>query len=338
MTPFLQIRDLKTHFPISKGLLFQKEIGRVKAVDGVSLDLKQGEILGLVGESGCGKSTLGRSILHIIRPTSGQVLLEGVNLTLLAPEALRSARKDFQMIFQDPYATLNPRMTVYDTLAEAFRAHFKIKASEIKSEVVQLLGKVGLPANSLNKYPHEFSGGQRQRIAIARALAVKPKLIVADEPVSALDVSVQAQIINLLAKLCRELGLTLVFISHDLSVVKHIADRIAVMYLGKIVELGPAVTVVEHPLMPYTQALVSAVPIPDPILEKSRKRMLLTGDPPSPMNPPRGCPFRTRCPYAIEKCAQVVPPLEDFGTQFAACIRIREIMPATGSSTTPFSS
>jgi oligopeptide transport system ATP-binding protein len=338
MTPFLQIRDLKTHFPISKGLLFQKEIGRVKAVDGVSLNLKQGEILGLVGESGCGKSTLGRSILHIIRPTSGQVLLDGVNLTLLAPEALRSARKDFQMIFQDPYATLNPRMTVYDTLAEAFRAHFKINGNAIKAEVVQLLGKVGLPATALNKYPHEFSGGQRQRIAIARALAVKPKLIVADEPVSALDVSVQAQIINLLAKLCRELGLTLVFISHDLSVVKHIADRIAVMYLGKIVELGPAVTVVDHPLMPYTQALVSAVPIPDPVLERSRKRMLLTGDPPSPINPPSGCPFRTRCPYAIEKCAQVVPPLEDYGTQFAACIRIPEITPLTGSSPTPFSS
>ncbi|MDB6054391.1 MAG: oligopeptide/dipeptide transporter, ATPase subunit [Verrucomicrobiales bacterium] len=334
MNPFLQIRELKTHFPISKGIIFQREVGKVKAVDGVNLELQQGEILGLVGESGCGKSTLGRSILHIIRPTSGQVLLDGVNLTLLEPEALRSARKDFQMIFQDPYATLNPRMTVYDTLAEAFRAHFKVKGNAIKAEVVQLLGKVGLPASALNKYPHEFSGGQRQRIAIARALAVKPKLIVADEPVSALDVSVQAQIINLLAKLCRELGLTLIFISHDLSVVKHIADRVAVMYLGKIVELGPAVTVVERPLMPYTKALVSAVPIPDPVLEKSRKRMLLTGDPPSPINPPSGCPFRTRCPYAIEKCAQVVPPLEDFGTQFAACIRIREIqgLESVGSS------
>jgi oligopeptide transport system ATP-binding protein len=323
---FLEIKDLKAHFPVERGIIFRSEIGTVKAVDGVTLTLRRGEILGLVGESGCGKSTLGRTILQLIPATDGAVILAGKNLTQLEGTELRHARADFQMIFQDPYASLNPRMTVFDTLAEAIGAHAKIPGSEMPRRVDELMEKVGLSPRFLNKYPHEFSGGQRQRIAIARALAVEPKLIVADEPVSALDVSIQAQIINLLAKLSREMQLTLIFISHDLSVVKHISDRIAVMYLGKIVELGPAAKVFERPLHPYSKALVSAVPIPDPIREKKRERIILAGDPPSPMNPPAGCPFHPRCPYAIADCAKIVPRLENFDeSQQASCIRMREI-------------
>jgi oligopeptide transport system ATP-binding protein len=323
---FLQIKDLKAHFPVERGIVFRHQVGTVKAVDGVTLTLGRGEILGLVGESGCGKSTLGRTILQLIPPTDGVVVLAGKNLTQLRGSQLRHARADFQMIFQDPYASLNPRMTVFDTLAEAIQAHAKIPRGEIPRRVTELMEKVGLAPRFLKKYPHEFSGGQRQRIAIARALAVEPKLIVADEPVSALDVSIQAQIINLLAKLSREMQLTLIFISHDLSVVKHISDRIAVMYLGKIVELGPATKVFERPLHPYSKALVSAVPIPDPAREKKRERIILAGDPPSPLNPPGGCPFHPRCPYAIPDCARIVPKLENFDEdQQASCIRIREI-------------
>jgi len=323
---FLEIKDLKAHFPVERGIIFRKEIGTVKAVDGVTLTLRRGEILGLVGESGCGKSTLGRTVLQLIPATEGAVVLAGKNLTQLQGTDLRHARADFQMIFQDPYASLNPRMTVFDTLAEAIGAHAKIPGSEMPRRVNELMEKVGLSPRFLKKYPHEFSGGQRQRIAIARALAVEPKLIVADEPVSALDVSIQAQIINLLAKLSREMQLTLIFISHDLSVVKHISDRIAVMYLGKIVELGPAAKVFERPLHPYSKALVSAVPIPDPVREKKRERIILAGDPPSPMNPPAGCPFHPRCPYAIADCAKIVPRLENFDeSQQASCIRMREI-------------
>ena len=323
---FLEIQNLQTHFPVERGIVFSRRIGTVKAVDGVSLALKQGEILGLVGESGCGKSTLGRTILQLIPPTAGAVILAGKNLLQLKPEELRAARADFQMIFQDPYASLNPRMTVFDALAEAIRAHKNIPKRELPGRVDELLKKVGLPPRSSRKYPHEFSGGQRQRIAIARALAVEPKLIIADEPVSALDVSIQAQIINLLARLSREMKLTLLFIAHDLSVVKHISDRIAVMYLGRIVELGPAADVFERPLHPYTKALVSAVPIPDPDREKKRQRIILPGDPPSPMNPPAGCAFHPRCPFAMERCAQVVPEFESLGgEQKAACIRLREI-------------
>jgi oligopeptide transport system ATP-binding protein len=323
---FLEIKDLKAHFPVERGIIFRQEIGTVKAVDGVTLTLRRGEILGLVGESGCGKSTLGRTILQLIPPTKGTVILAGKNLTQLRGTELRHARADFQMIFQDPYASLNPRMTVFDTLAEAIQAHVNIPRAEIPRRVSELMEKVGLSPRFQKKYPHEFSGGQRQRIAIARALAVEPKLIVADEPVSALDVSIQAQIINLLAKLSREMQLTLIFSSHDLSVVKHISDRIAVMYLGKIVELGPAAKVFERPLHPYSKALVSAVPIPDPVREKKRERIILAGDPPSPMNPPPGCPFHPRCPYAIADCARIVPKLENFDeTQQASCIRMREI-------------
>ena len=324
---FLEIQNVKTHFPVEKGIIFRRNVGTVRAVDGVSLTLKQGEILGLVGESGCGKSTLGRTILQLIPPTDGAVILAGKNLAELKGNDLREARADFQMIFQDPYASLNPRMTVFDTLAEAIGAHNKtIRSSEMPARVSALMEKVGLSPRFVKKYPHEFSGGQRQRIAIARALAVEPKLIIADEPVSALDVSIQAQIINLLAKLSREMQLTLIFISHDLSVVKHISDRIAVMYLGKIVELGAAAEVFEKPLHPYTKALVSAVPIPDPVREKLRQRIILAGDPPSPMNPPVGCAFHPRCAYAVAACQEKVPPLKSFGNgREAACIRVKEI-------------
>ena len=326
MTPFLELRDVKTHFPVEHGLVFRKRVGTVRAVDGVSLTLRQGEILGLVGESGCGKSTLGRTILQLLPASEGTVVLGGRSLTALRGAELRSARADFQMIFQDPYASLNPRMTVFDTLAEAIRAHHAVPAGELPARVAALMEKVGLAPRYQRKYPHEFSGGQRQRIAIARALAVEPKLIVADEPVSALDVSIQAQIINLLAKLSREMGLTLVFISHDLSVVRHIADRIAVMYLGKIIELGPAAAVFDHPLHPYTQALVSAVPVPDPAREKLRQRVVLAGDPPSPLNPPSGCAFHPRCRFAVEACKATGPALEEISSgRDVACLRAREL-------------
>jgi oligopeptide transport system ATP-binding protein len=323
---FLQIENLKTHFPVDRGMIIRRRVGTVRAVDGVSLTLARGEILGLVGESGCGKSTLGRTILQLIPPTEGAIVLGGKNLAGLAKRTLRAARSDFQMIFQDPYASLNPRMTVFDTLAEAMQAHRKIPAAELNERVAALLNKVGLSPRFVKKYPHEFSGGQRQRIAIARALAVEPKLIIADEPVSALDVSIQAQIINLLAKLSREMQLTLIFISHDLSVVKHISDRIAVMYLGRIVEVGPATQVFTQPLHPYTKALVSAVPIPDPEREKQRQRIILSGDPPSPLNPPAGCAFHPRCAHAQPACAQKIPALEEFdGARQVACLRVREI-------------
>jgi oligopeptide transport system ATP-binding protein len=326
--PFLQIQDLKAHFPVEKGFIFKKRLGVVKAVDGVSLTLQKGEVLGLVGESGCGKSTLGRTLLRLIPPTAGTVVLEGKNLAGLSGNELRAARADFQMIFQDPYASLNPRMTVNDALTEAIRAHRRVSSGQIGKAVSDLMQRVGLSPRFARKYPHEFSGGQRQRIAIARALAVEPKFIVADEPVSALDVSIQGQIINLLERLTREMELTLIFISHDLSVVKHISRRIAVMYLGKIVELGPAVDVFERPLHPYTKALVSAIPIPDPDRERKRERILLRGDPPSPMNPPSGCPFHPRCPFAIEACSRVVPAYDSLAQrpeQVAACIRIHEL-------------
>lgn len=332
--PFLEIRDLKTHFPVERGVLFRRQIGSVRAVDGVSLSLRRGEILGLVGESGCGKSTLGRSILQLIPPTEGTVVLAGRNLTSLRGGELRRARADFQMIFQDPYATLNPRMTVFSTLAEAIRAHKAVPPAELPGRVSALMKKVGLAPRFLKKYPHEFSGGQRQRIAIARALAVEPKLIIADEPVSALDVSIQAQIINLLGALSREMQLTLIFISHDLSVVRHISDRIAVMYLGRVVELGPAARVFERPLHPYTKALVSAVPIPDPMREQQRQRIVLTGDPPSPMDPPGGCPFHPRCSYCVDDCKKVVPKLENFDSeQIVSCIRAGEINGARAART-----
>ena len=323
---FLEIEDLQTHFPVEAGLIFKRRLGTVRAVDGVRLSIEEGKVLGIVGESGCGKSTLGRTIVQLIPPTAGTVILEGRNLNQLHGRGLRRARRDFQMIFQDPYASLNPRLNVFDTLAEAIRTHKTVPRGELRRRVTALMQKVGLLPRTMKKYPHEFSGGQRQRIAIARALAVEPKLIIADEPVSALDVSIQAQIINLLVLLRHEMKLTLIFISHDLSVVKHISDRIAVMYLGKVVELGEARAVLEKPLHPYTKALISAVPIVDPTREHARKRIVLPGDPPSPMNPPVGCRFHPRCPYMIDACKAEVPPLVDWGgNHFAACIRVPEI-------------
>jgi oligopeptide transport system ATP-binding protein len=324
--PILELRDVKTHFPISQGFLFKRHVGTVKAVDGVTLNVARGEVLGLVGESGCGKSTLARTIMQLVPTTGGTVVLEGKNLTTSNTADVLTARRDLQMVFQDPYASLNPRMTVFDTLAEPLLVYRVCKPADIQARVAALMSTVGLAPRFMQKYPHEFSGGQRQRIAIARALALEPKVIIADEPVSALDVSIQAQILNLLAELVRKMNLSLLFIAHDLSVVKHVSDRIAVMYLGKIVELGPAVDVIERPRHPYTRALVSAIPTPNPDIERTRQRIVLAGDPPSPINPPAGCAFHPRCPYAQEKCKAAVPPLlQDGPAREVACIRLGEI-------------
>ncbi|MFA6288646.1 MAG: oligopeptide/dipeptide ABC transporter ATP-binding protein [Opitutaceae bacterium] len=323
--PILELQDIKTHFPVQKGFLFRKQVGTVKAVDGVSLSLRRGEVLGLVGESGCGKSTLARTIMQLVPTTGGTVLLEGKNLTQSSTASVQDIRRDLQMVFQDPYASLNPRMTVFATLAEPLLVHKVCPPGEVVTRVGQLMELVGLAPRFMQKYPHEFSGGQRQRIAIARALALQPKVIIADEPVSALDVSIQAQILNLLAELVRKMGLSLVFIAHDLSVVKHISDRVAVMYLGKIVELGSAVDVIEHPQHPYTRALVSAIPVPDPDVERARQRIVLAGDPPSPINPPSGCAFHPRCAFAKDCCKTGVIPLISFLNREVACVRIGEI-------------
>ena len=324
--PYLELRSVKTHFPLERGVFSHGGAMTVKAVDGVSLAVAKGEVLGLVGESGCGKSTLARTILNLVPPTEGAVILAGRHLAALPAEELRAARAGFQMIFQDPYASLNPRMTVHDTIAEAIQAHRSVPRAELAEEVASLLHRVGLAPRFSRKYPHEFSGGQRQRIAIARALAVRPALIVADEPVSALDVSIQAQIINLLVQLTRELSLTMIFISHDLSVVRHLSHRIAVMYLGKVVELGPADDVLERPLHPYTRALVSAARLG----EAHEKRILLAGDPPSPVNPPAGCSFHPRCSYVRPACMEQAPTLEVFREAHeASCLRMREINDGT---------
>lgn len=321
----LELNDVKTHFPIYKGFLLKRQIGTVKAVDGVSLRVAKGEVLGLVGESGCGKSTLARTILQLVPTTGGTVVLSGKNLTACDSGEVTKVRRDLQMVFQDPYASLNPRMTVFATLAEPLLAHGVCRSGEVTDRVAELMQRVGLAPRFMQKYPHEFSGGQRQRIAIARALALRPQVIIADEPVSALDVSIQAQILNLLAQLVREMGLSLVFIAHDLSVVKHISDRVAVMYLGKIVELGRATDVIERPQHPYTRALVSAIPTPNPDVERSRQRIVLPGDPPSPINPPAGCTFHPRCPFAQEKCKAKFPPMIPFDQREVACVRVGEI-------------
>jgi oligopeptide transport system ATP-binding protein len=322
----LELRDVKTHFPVYRGFVCKRPAGSVKAVDGVTLSLGRGEVLGLVGESGCGKSTLARAILQLVPITAGTVVLSGKNLTTATAAGIKTARRDLQMVFQDPYASLNPRMNVFAALAEPLLVHRMCPRKEVPARVAELMRQVGLDPRFRQRYPHEFSGGQRQRIAIARALALQPKVIVADEPVSALDVSIQAQILNLLAQLVRDMNLSLIFIAHDLSVVKHISDRVAVMYLGKIVELGPAADVIERPRHPYTRALVSAIPTPDPDLERARQRIVLPGDPPSPINPPAGCAFHPRCPHSQEKCKLAVPPLVPAGPSHeAACVRLEEI-------------
>jgi oligopeptide transport system ATP-binding protein len=322
----ISMQDLQVHYRLGGGLFSEAKI--VKAVDGVSLDIKKGETLGLVGESGCGKSTLGKAILRLTEPTGGKVLFNGKDLASLPQSGMREQRKHLQMIFQDPYASLNPRMTVGNIIGEPIRTFGLKNGGSVEEKVQNLMETVGLSRRFTKRYPHEFSGGQRQRIGIARALAVDPEFIVADEPISALDVSIQAQIMNLMERLQAEKNLTYLFISHDLRAVRHLSDRVAVMYLGKIVELAGGKEVYRDPLMPYTRALISAVPVPDPEIEATRERIILTGDVPSPINPPSGCHFHTRCPFSIDECKQIVPKLVEIKPAHrAACIRINSQNP-----------
>ncbi|MER8188606.1 dipeptide ABC transporter ATP-binding protein [Kitasatospora sp. NPDC094015] len=308
--PILEVRDLVKYFPLTKGILFKKQVGAVKAVDGVSFDLVQGETLGIVGESGCGKSTLAKVLMNLEPATSGSVRYKGEEISRLSGAGLKAVRRNIQMVFQDPYTSLNPRMTVGDIIGEPYEIHPEVAPKGDRRKAVQdLLDVVGLNPEYINRYPHQFSGGQRQRIGIARGLALKPEIIICDEPVSALDVSVQAQVINLLEQLQDEFNLSYMFIAHDLSIVRHISDRVGVMYLGKIVEVGSDAEIYEHATHPYTQALLSAVPVPDPRAREARDRIVLVGDVPSPANPPSGCRFRTRCWRAQERCATEEPPL-----------------------------
>ena len=316
----LHVEKLVKYFPIMRGIIFQKQIGAVHAVDGVSFDIHRGETLGLVGESGCGKSTTGRAILQLQKPTSGKVLFEGIDLVTLEAGELRKMRRRMQMIFQDPYASLNPRMTIGEIIGEPLRLHGLANRKESNERVVELLKLVGLNPAYANRYPHEFSGGQRQRVGVARSLSLNPSLIVCDEPISALDVSIQAQVVNLLESLQQQFNLTYLFIAHDLSMVRHISNRVAVMYLGWIVELTTRDELYGHPLHPYTQALLSAIPIPDPEVEETRKRIILEGDVPSPINPPSGCRFRTRCPLAAKICQEQIPEYREITSgHFVAC-------------------
>ena len=313
--PLVELEDVKLYFPIKSGLVLDRHVGDVRAVDGVSMTISRGETLGLVGESGCGKSTVGRTILRLYKPTAGRIVFDGRDITNLSEGELRPLRRRMQMVFQDPFASLNPRHSVGRIVGEPLRTHGLASRSEAAARVRDLLQTVGLPADAANRYPHEFSGGQRQRIGLARALSVNPDFIVADEPVSALDVSIQAQMINLFEQLQEEFELTYLFIAHDLAVVRHISDRIAVMYLGTVVEVSPAGELYDNPLHPYTISLLSAVPIPDPVVEKQRESILLPGDVPSPANPPSACRFHTRCPYVQPtRCRDDVPPLRQLAT------------------------
>jgi oligopeptide transport system ATP-binding protein len=320
----LKVEDLVKHFPIYSQSLFRKQVGAVRAVDGISFDVRKGETLGLVGESGCGKSTAGRAILQLFRPTSGRVVFDGVDLVSLKGEDLRKMRRKMQMIFQDPYASLNPRMTIGEIIGEPLLVHNLASKTEAEAQVQALLKLVGLNPSFANRYPHEFSGGQRQRVGVARALSLNPSLIVCDEPISALDVSIQAQVVNLLEDLQHQFNLTYIFIAHDLSMVRHISTRVAVMYLGQIVELTDRDELYHNPLHPYAQALLSAVPIPDPEVEAKRRRQILQGDVPSPVNPPSGCHFRTRCPLADKICADMKPEFREVQPDhFVACHMVK---------------
>jgi oligopeptide transport system ATP-binding protein len=331
----LSVEHLKMYFPVRKGVL-QRRVGWVRAVDDVSFAVRRGETLGLVGESGCGKTTVGRTVLQLYKPTAGSVKFEGMELTTASSSEMRGKRRNMQIVFQDPYASLNSRLTVGSIISEPLEIHSIGTTRERRERVSELLRLVGLDASMAGRFPHEFSGGQRQRIGIARALALNPSFIVADEPISALDVSIQAQVVNLLQELQERLGLTYLFIAHDLSVVRHISDRIAVMYLGKIVEITTRAALYEQPLHPYTIALLSAVPIPDPSVERRRRRMILVGDVPSPVNPPSGCRFHTRCPFAQEICRTAEPPLADVGDNHAvACHFWREIQAGGGARQLP---
>jgi oligopeptide transport system ATP-binding protein len=325
----LDIRDLKMYFPLTQGIIFQRVVGHVRAVDGVSFSIERGETLGLVGESGSGKTTIGRTIIRLYKPTEGQILFGDQDLAKLEGEPLRQMRRRAQMVFQDPFASLNPRFTIGSLVAEPMHIYKIASDSEIRDRTVELLKVVGLRPEYIDRYPHEFSGGQRQRIAVARALSINPELVIADEPVSALDVSIRAQVLNLLQRLQQQFNLTYLFISHDLSVVRHVADRIAVMYLGKIVEISDRDELYSAPKHPYTKALLSAVPIPDPKVEKRRKRVILSGDLPSPINIPSGCRFHTRCPMAQQICREVEPAFEkkEGHEHYAACHFAEKVTP-----------
>jgi oligopeptide transport system ATP-binding protein len=330
----VRVQNLKKHFPIRQGLLFSREVGAVKAVDDISFDINRGETLGVVGESGCGKSTTGRAVLQLHKPTSGHVYFEDIDLTTLDPTALRQLRPRMQMIFQDSVASLNPRHPVAKIIGEPLRLNNIGTEREVHNRVIELMELVGLKPNWIKRFPHEFSGGQRQRINIARALALNPSFVVCDEPISALDVSIQAQVVNLLKDLQQRLGLTYLFIAHDLSMVRHISDRIAVMYLGKVMELADRADLYREPLHPYTQSLISAVPLPNPRLERRRQQFILKGDPPSPSHPPAGCVFHTRCPLAVEKCQTAVPEFQELRPgHFVAC----HLADMTGGSKIPLS-
>ena len=309
----LQVRDLHVHFPVRRGILIKKTVAEVKAVDGVSLDVNSGETVGLVGESGCGKTTTGRAILKLVEPTSGQIIYRGEDITKYTEKQMLPLRHEMQMVFQDPYASLNPRMSVVDIVTDPLIEHKIITRSQKQEKATELLETVGLDPRYMNRFPHEFSGGQRQRIGIARSLALNPKLMICDEPIAALDVSIQAQVINLFQDLQEKLGLSYLFIAHDLSVVRHISDRIIVMYLGKVVETAKKRDLFKNPLHPYTKVLLSSVPSPDPAVERERRRIELTGEVPSPLNKPKGCPFCTRCPEATQKCREIEPVTVDLG-------------------------